>query len=227
MQQLLLDVFTPPAPSLKNFLVGDNAELMAQLWSMAHYESPEHTVFIYGPHGSGKSHVLTGLSQIFDVPVLSGKDRLVWREQVPILLIDDVQYLTPYSQVQLFNALNGARSAGTPRYVVMAADAPPTQLTLREDLTSRMSWGLSYRLAPLSHDQKQSALMATAHARGLDLSSEVLEFALTHFRRDMGSLCALLDGLDQFSLEQQKPVSLYLLRSWMRRREGLVVKNPG
>ena len=226
MHQLLLDVFTPPEPNLKNFVAGDNEELMSQLKAMIEGTLAEAVVFVFGQNGCGKTHLLRGLAQALSIPVLSGRDRLVWRDQYPVLIIDDVQLLTPYSQVQLFNALNESRMNGKPRYVLMAANAHPNQLTVREDLKSRMTWGLSYRVAPLSDEQKQTALMATAHARGLNLASEVVEFALTHCQRDMGSLSALLDGLDQFSLEQQKPVSLHLLRNWMRRREALVVKNP-
>jgi len=69
-------------------------------------------------------------------------------------------------------------------------------------------------------------LMVTAQEKGLALDEEVIEYALTHFQRDMGSLSALLNGLDEFSLEQQKPVSLSLMRQWMKKREGLILKNP-
>jgi DnaA family protein len=40
----------------------------------------------------------------------------------------------------------------------------------------------------------------------------------------MGSLMAVIDSLDRFSLEQHKPVSMHLLRHWMKRRESLVVR---
>jgi DnaA family protein len=225
MQQLLLDVFTPPAPSLQNFLPGNNCELLTQVSKLAKGELAETSIFIYGGSGSGKSHLMAALGQSLNQPVLSGKDRFVWRDQVNVLLIDDVEYLTPYSQVQLFNAFNDARSELLPKYIVLSANGPANQIGLREDLASRMAWGLSYRITPLSDEQKQQALLATAHSRGLNLSSEVLDFALIHFKRDMGSLSAVLNGLDQFSLEQHKPVSLNLLRAWMRKRESLVVRN--
>ena len=225
MQQLLLDVFTPPAPSLSNFVVGDNAELVLQLNQMVQASSQENSLYICGPTGSGKSHLLKALANAFNVPVLSGKNRLVWRGQSDVLILDDVQYLTDYSQVQLFNAFNESRQSGHPRHIVVSGHVPTSQLQLREDLTSRLAWGLSYRIAQLSDDQKQTALNNTAKARGLNLAHEVITFVLTHFQRDMGSLSAVLDGIDQFSLEQQKPVSLHLLRQWMRRREALLIKN--
>jgi DnaA family protein len=35
---------------------------------------------------------------------------------------------------------------------------------------------------------------------------------LSHFKRDMRSLSTMLDALDQYSLETQRPVTLPLLR---------------
>lgn len=225
MQQLLLDVFTPPAPSLDNFVAGSNAELLSQLQAMLNGRSDETILFIYGGPGSGKTHLLQAMGATWNAPVISGRNRLVWRNQSRVILLDDAQHLTPYSQVQLFNAFNESRSSGLPKHIIVTANQHTSQLKLRTDLLSRMSWGLNYRLDPLSDEQKRQVLLQTAQAKGLALDEEVVEYALIHFQRDMGSLSALLNGLDEFSLEQQKPVSLYLLRQWMKRREGLMVRN--
>ncbi|MFN7835186.1 MAG: HdaA/DnaA family protein [Burkholderiaceae bacterium] len=224
-QQLLLDVFTPPPARLDNFLTGDNAELLAQVRQHAVGTAIDRTLFIHGPSGCGKSHLLKALAAHWRVPAIDGRERFGWRRQAAYLLVDDVQHLSSYSQVQLFNAINEARNDGMPQYVVMTGDARPEALGVRDDLGSRLAWGLCYALAPLSDAQKSAALQAAAAARGLHLSDEVIDFAQYHFRRDMGSLLAVLDGLDQFSLEQHKPVSLNLLRAWMKRRASLVIRN--
>jgi DnaA-homolog protein len=44
----------------------------------------------------------------------------------------------------------------------------------------------------------------------------VLPYLITHFRRDMRSLSAMLDALDQYSLETQRPITLPLLRSLLQ-----------
>ena len=46
-------------------------------------------------------------------------------------------------------------------------------------------------------------------------SDDVPAYLLTHFRRDMPSLMALLDALDRFSLEQKRAVTLPLLRTML------------
>jgi DnaA-homolog protein len=45
-------------------------------------------------------------------------------------------------------------------------------------------------------------------------------YLLTHFRRDMPSLMALLDALDRFSLEQKRAVTLPLLRTMLASPAG-------
>src|SRR5260364_200457 len=59
-------------------------------------------------------------------------------------------------------------------------------------------------------------------ARGLALSADVSAYLLTHFKRELPALMALLDALDRFSLEHQRAVTLPLVRAW---REEHPVKN--
>jgi DnaA family protein len=87
---------------------------------------------------------------------------------------------------------------------------------LREDLRTRLGWGLIYQLHGLTDEEKIAALGRAAHARGISLSAGVLPYLITHFRRDMQSLSAMLDALDQYSLETQRPITLPLLRSLLQ-----------
>ena len=44
----------------------------------------------------------------------------------------------------------------------------------------------------------------------------MLPYLLTHFRRDMQSLSAMLDALDRYSLETQRPITMPLLRELLQ-----------
>lgn len=224
MQQLLLDVFTPPKPNLGNFLVGKNAQVLHSLNEVARPEAANRLIYLYGPSGCGKSHLLKGTAELLGVPVLRGADRFVFKPTAHTLIVDDVDQLTPYSQVQLFNAYNAHLAGETPLNVIVASTFHPAELKIRDDLRTRISAGLCWRIEPLTDEEKFDALQAVAKGRGLELSEEVVEYALRYFQRDMGSLMAVMDSLDRFSLEQHKPVSVHLLRHWMKRRESLVVK---
>ncbi|MCR2746360.1 HdaA/DnaA family protein [Limnobacter parvus] len=224
MQQLLLDVFTPPRPTLSNFLVGQNGQLVHELQLMLNKQGTSPFMFIYGPKGCGKSHLLRGVATQLGVTVTAGSNRFVFKQGEQALVIDNIDLLTPYSQVQLFNAFNSSLAENKPGKIILASEFPTPDLKLRDDLRTRIEAGLCLRVQPLSDQEKHEALQAVARSRGLQLSEEVIEYALRYFQRDMGSLMAVMDGLDRFSLEQQKPVSVHLLRHWMKRRESLVIR---
>jgi DnaA family protein len=84
---------------------------------------------------------------------------------------------------------------------------------MREDLTTRLGAGHVYQLQALADTDKAAALVAHAVGRGFELKREVAEYLVTRFARDMGSLVTVLDQLDQFSLESQRPVTLPLVRA--------------
>lgn len=224
MQQLLLDVFTPPKPTLTNFLVGENAQVVHELRMLAGDQCISPFVYLYGPAGCGKTHLLKSVACELGTHIFNGVNRFVFKGVEASLLVDDIDQLTAYSQVQLFNAFNSSMAQGTPARILLTSEHHPAELPVRDDLRTRIEAGLCLRIQPLSDQDKHAALQAVAKSRGLELSEEVIDYALRYFQRDMGSLMAVMDGLDRFSLEQHKPVSVNLLRHWMKRRESLVIR---
>jgi len=198
-RQLALPISAPPEPTLDNFVPGSNAELLARLRELATGRLAESVIYLWGEAGSGRSHLLRASAR----PGLA--------------VADDVERLDDGAQVALFNAVNHAREAGT--WVLAAGNAPPAQLALREDLRSRLGWGLVYQVKTLSDAEKAMFLHAEAARRGLRLGDEVVAYLLTHVRRDMPSLGAILEQLDRASLEQHRPVTLPLVREALKSLE--------
>jgi DnaA family protein len=198
-RQLALPISPPPEPTLENFVPGANAELLARLRALAAGELAESVLYLWGEPGSGRSHLLAA----------SARPGLV--------VADDVERLDDEGQIALFNAINAARDAGGT--VLAAGNAPPAQLALREDLKSRLAWGLVYQVKPLTDAEKALTLHGEAARRGLRLSDEVVWYLLTHVRRDLRSLIALLDRIDRASLEQRRAVTLPLVRELIRNLE--------
>ena len=198
-RQLALPITSPPEPTLENFVTGANAELLARLRALAAGELAESVLYLWGEPGSGRSHLLAA----------SARPGLV--------VADDVERLDEAGQIALFSAINAAREAGGT--VLAAGNAPPAQLALREDLKSRLAWGLVYQVKPLTDAEKALTLHGEATRRGLKLSDEVVWYLLTHVRRDLHSLIGLLDRLDRASLEQRRAVTLPLVRELIRNLE--------
>ena len=128
--------------------------------------------------------------------------------------MDDVEKLDEASQISLFSRINEARQSGGT--VLAAGNAPPAQLPLREDLKSRLAWGLVYQVKLLSDEERTTYLRAEAARRGMQLPDEVIAYLLTRVRRDMRSLNAILDRIDQVSLELKRPITLPLVREAMK-----------
>ena len=194
MKQLALGISPPPQPTLDNFVPGANAELLARLRELKAGKFADNVLYLWGEPGSGKSHLLQACSEAHGV--------------------DDVETLNEAAQIGLFNAINEARQSGA--VVLAAGNAPPAQLPLRADLKSRLAWGLVYQVKLLSDKERSTYLRAEAARRGMQLPHEVIAYLLTHMRRDLRSLTAILDRLDQVSLELKRPITLPLLRQTLK-----------
>jgi DnaA family protein len=90
-------------------------------------------------------------------------------------------------------------------------------MPLRDDLRTRLGWGLVFELVPLADADKPAALAAFANARGFRLEEDAIGYLLAHGRRDMGSLVGALIALDRRSLALQRPITIPLIREWLQR----------
>jgi len=140
----------------------------------------------------------------------SATSDILFSDQHHLYLLDDCDALNPEAQIAAFGLFNQIREAGA--VLIATAQHPPAQLSLREDLRTRLGWGLIYQLHGLSDEEKIAALTLSADARGLQLSTGVIPYLLTHFRRDMQSLSAMLNALDRYSLETKRAITVPLLR---------------
>jgi hypothetical protein len=103
------------------------------------------------------------------------------------------------NQIAAFNLFNEARSRGA--YFVAAGNHPPMILNVRDDLRTRLGWGLIYQLHELTDEDKIDALERAAAARGMQvicrrdsLPDHALPARHEQPDRDAGSARSLLAG---------------------------------
>lgn len=204
-RQLTLDLVQPGPPSLDNFVAGRNAEVVAALRAVMSGQG-ERFIYLWGETGAGRSHLLKALGELSSgTPSFDTRQRLY--------VVDDVDRCDEPHQQRLFVLLNEIRADGTARFVA-AGNAAPMHLALRDDVRTRLAWGLVYQVHALSDDEKAQALSAHAVSRGLTLPADVIDYLLTHMPRDMRTLVAVVDALDSYALSVKKPVNLALVRQW-------------
>ena len=210
MSQLLLDIAPDNQPTLDNFVVGRNLELLSAL-RHALAGSSERCFYVWGETGSGKTHLLQAcVSVAQDMQ----QNAIYAHGSVPqsaaVVTVDDVEQLDDAAQIALFNLYNQLRDSGG--MLLVSGKESPLHLKLRDDLRTRLGWGLVYQVHVLSDEEKAQALVQHAHSRGFVLPSEVAQYLLRHGRRDLPSLMAVLDALDAHSLSLHRAPSVPLLK---------------
>jgi DnaA family protein len=140
------------------------------------------------------------------------------------LFIENAALLSARSEASLQGGLLPdpplAESPLTGMAIVAAGSLPPVDLPIRDDLRTRLGWGLVFALQPLGDEGIREALQLEAMRRGLRLNDGVLPYLLTHFSRQQGALMHLLDRLDRFALAEQRVVTVPLLK------QMLALENP-
>src|SRR5215210_8558507 len=111
VKQLAFDFSLVHSPTLDNFVAGRNAELVARLRGLASVKPDERLLYLWGPPGSGRTHLLRATALLLDpggarVAYIACSretplpDRLLERD---VIAIDDVERLDEAGQVSFFN----------------------------------------------------------------------------------------------------------------------------
>jgi DnaA family protein len=225
-QQLLLDLEPPPQPRFDNFIAGRNAEAVAAVVRLSSARDPSaRFVYLWGEAGSGRTHLLRAACEATSGRYCEGATVSAADLEAAVaggcraLMIDDLEAADAAVQEALFHAYNVLRDdpRGT---LLVAGNAAPRDLALhpaREDLRSRLAWGLAYPLHRLDDDEKDAALVRHAEQRGFPLAPEVRRYLMNHFARDLGSLMQTVEALDRIAREQRRVVTLPLIRDYLQR----------
>jgi DnaA-homolog protein len=222
MKQIPLDITPAAEPEFDNFVAGANAAALQHLRQLA---PPAAPLYLWGPTGSGKTHLMRALVAMgrqhgeragwFDA-----KTDLPWdlNPAWSLVVVDRCDELDPQRQHAAFVLFESAAAQGL--LWAAAGRLPPVDLRLRDDLRTRLGWGHVFALQALAEDQVRAALRREADRRGIFLSDEVMDYLLTRFARDLKHLMNLLDSLDEFALAEHRHVTVPLLKKMLAERAG-------
>ncbi|MEK9775268.1 MAG: DnaA regulatory inactivator Hda [Quisquiliibacterium sp.] len=214
-RQLALDLQLQAGASLANFVPGRNLECLGILAGIEAGKREHRFVYLWGAQGSGRSHLLRALAS--DAQVLgptSALDAFAFDQSCELYLVDDIERFDEARQHALFHLYNQVQVSPGAALVCCGAK-PPLALKVREDLRTRLGWGLIFELHLLDDHDKTRALYAMAQERGVALAADVLPWLLSHRPRDIRSLVAEFDELDRFALARKRPITLALVREWL------------
>jgi DnaA-homolog protein len=221
-EQLTFELAPPESPSFENFLPDGNEEVVDALRRVAHGQSADAGVVVWGATGAGKSHLLRAA---VDAAARAGRPaRYVHAPQAApaephalgaLIAVDDVASASADAQGDLFTLYNAV--AATRGQLIVAASAPPARLDLRPDLRTRLGHGLVYEVQPLADAAKPAALARYSAGRGFALDPAVIDYLLVHYARDMASLLRALSALDRHSLARKRAITVPFVRDLLGR----------
>ena len=219
MQQLPLGVRLSAAARFDGFVAGPNRELLATLAG----PSPPPLLWLWGRRGSGKTHLLQascadvgerGRSAAYlDLETAGGPQFLEGLETLDLVCLDALE---PVAGDAAWNAaifrLYTLMQDGPGRLYV-ASTAPPASLRFRlPDLRSRLLAAAVHQLHELDEAGRIEVLEQRARRRGFDLPRESATYLVHRMPRDLPTLCAVLDRLDEAALAAQRRLTVPFLR---------------
>jgi DnaA-homolog protein len=228
MKQIPLAIGPDAQPGFDNFLPGPNS---AALQHLGQLQMPGPPLYLWGPGGSGKTHLLQALAsrslgagQV--VGWFDAADHQPWvlSPGWSLVVLDRCDMLDEAAQQAAFALFEEAATHGV--QWAAAGRLPPVDLGLRDDLRTRLAWGHVFALQPLPDAETRAVLRREADQRGIFLSDEVMDFLLTRFERDLGHLMRLLNRLDEYGLAKARRITVPLVRQ-MLSEEGLDLEDAG
>lgn len=223
-EQLSLGVSLNDDATFDNFYASPgsaNAQTLELLRDQAE-GGGEGFIYLWGGPGVGLTHLLqaaghlaqdSGLSiqylPLCDLVGFAPEALFDGLENVDYLCLDGLEAIAGQVNWEeaLFHLYNRLRECGS-RLLVAAVQGPRELSVVLPDLRSRLQWGVTCQVHPLSDEDKQNALRHRARARGLELSEEVAHYILQRVPRDMNELFCYLQRLDHASLAEQRKLTI-------------------
>ncbi len=209
---------------LEYFFVGEN-QLLCDTAERIALADEQAQLTIWGGAGVGKTYLLCALCQLADthaqcasyLPMATlcahSPQTALPSERVNFLAIDDIDCVAGLIDWQsaLINLIDMLRERRA--RIVISANKKPDTLDILPDLASRLMWGAVMPLLAPDDDAIEQALRQRAADMQLPLSDQVVQYLLNHHPRSLASLFAILQVIDQASLNNHRRPTVAFIKS--------------
>jgi chromosomal replication initiation ATPase DnaA len=215
-EQLRLGFEHTAASGAEDFMPGSsNREPLA--WLARWPDWPGPALLLYGPPGSGKSHLAriwltrTG-GRWLERSALATTDP----NERPTWALDDAEPVA--DETALLSFYNRLRERNG--HLLLTARRPVGAWTLSlPDLASRLRAAPAVAIGPPDDALLGAVLLKLFADRQLVVSEAVIEYLVRHMERSFDAAQAVVAGLDAASLRQRRPITVALARSLLERIE--------
>ncbi len=222
-----------------NFIVG-NSNKFAHAAALAVANNPASTynpLFLYGPSGLGKTHLMYAitnkllehsrdLNAIYIngedftnqlIESISRKENAAFREKyrkADILLIDDIQFIAgkESTQEEFFHTFNALYNDH--KQIILTSDRPPKEMvTLEERIRSRFEQGLIVDIHQPDYELRLAILKNKAESMNLKIDDEVLAYIAERLHSNIRQLEGIIKRISATHLLDGAQVNMELARS--------------
>ena len=198
--------------------------------------SPYNPLFIYGPSGLGKTHLLHAIinrikSNIPDIKILYVKcedftNQLIEHlsrnamadfknkyRKCDVLLIDDVQFLAgkTSTQEEFFHTFNALYEEN--KQIILTSDRPPKEIQPLEDrIITRFEWGLLADIQPPDLELRLAIIKKKTAQVGIELPDESLDYLAENLRSNVRQIEGAIKKLAAFKFLSGQEITLDLVK---------------
>ncbi len=224
--------------TFENFIVGSSNKF-AHAACLAVADRPAQAynpLFIYGPSGLGKTHLLYAITnelkkKIGNVRVIYIKGEDFTNQMIDslsrqamgefrdkyrscdVLLIDDIQFIAgkTSTQEEFFHTFNALHEAG--KQIIMTSDRPPREIkTLEDRLKTRFEWGLIADIQPPDLELRTAIIKKKADQVNVSIPDDVLSFLAENLRSNIRQIEGAIKKLGAQSFLTGSHVTMELAR---------------
>ena len=225
--------------SFDNFIVGDTnkfAHASALAVAQCDDDLVYNPLFIYGPSGLGKTHLLFAITNELKrkkpdlklvykkaedftnelIEALKNYNMADFRNKyrtVDVLLIDDIQFLSgkESTQEEFFHTFTTLYEAK--KQIILTSDRPPKDIkTLEERLRSRFEWGLIADIQPPSLELRTAIIRKKAEIYNIQLPDDIIDYLASQLRSNIRQIEGAIKKIAAISSLMQVPITMDITR---------------
>ena len=195
-------------------------------------EEKYNPLFIYGPSGLGKTHLLYAVTN--EIKVRTPDARIVYvrgedfgneliesvsrnstaefrqkYRSADVLLIDDIHFIAGKNAIQeeFFNTFNAMYE--NQKQIILTSDRPPYEIkNLTDRLRTRFEWGLIADIQPPTPELRAAIIKHKAEKMGMELSPEIITYIAKKIKNNIRTIEGALRKLSAMHLLTKTPVTL-------------------
>ena len=228
--QLSLGLELSTKMTLNDFINTDNQAITTNIYNLIELESKkithnqnicENSLYLYGPKGSGKTHLLHGICHLANEKQLSSIyldarsitekhiNSLDDMQYLEVICIDNIEHIAKKKKWELafFNLFNRVYTQGTS--LIMTSSQKPKQLDIQlPDLLSRLQWVLAFKIHELKDDDILKALKNKCKQQGLEISEDTLKFMILRLTRNINDLSIAIERLTNLAISTKRRLTI-------------------